>query len=224
MTTCNSRSKSFSNPRGHFGGVSRSGLVALVLVLLAAAGIDTTSASEEMHAFVFTGVSENAFNPLEGRFTAQLSRAAIDKADDAVRVFINGRRVADGRVKVRDRSVFVDYVFDDGVNDVLLEAQSIDGAMLRGDALLWAGGNSLVVDVTDAKLSPLEATLTLRLASDTSVLARAQTTSGSARFENLPAADLVLRTMAPGGIHDESPVRGDSGSLLVTVHPPEKKD
>lgn len=196
MTTCSLRSRSF------FSAV-------LAALIVCAAGAQEA-------ALTLSGVSETAFNPLAGTLTAHLTEGTIATDDDAVRVFVNDVQLDADAVTVRDRSVLVDYKFVDGVNDVLILARGDDGRPLRGDALLWAGEHTLVVDVVNSDLNPVPASVRVALASDTSVRVRHKSDGGAVRFTHLPAAGLVVRARTKDG-EVSAAIRGDAGSLLLTL-------
>lgn len=164
------------------------------------------------------GVVEMRFNAVTGKITARTADAPLAADEPDVRVFINDVQLDEQSIKITRDTIEIDYVLEDGVNDILVTAVDENGRALRGDALIWAGSQTLVVDVVDADQNPLDAAqVTVKLASGTGIQAKSKTASGTARIENLPAVPVLVRVVTREGDSIEVATQGDAGSILVTV-------
>ncbi len=185
--------------------------LALTACLLAA----TSAAADTLR---IEGLHEQRFNPLQTEFSATLEGGRLSENDDDVSVLINGEAMPPALMLVRDRTIRIDATFTDGVNDVLVLARTRDGEALRADALVWAGGHTLVVDVVDAAMEPVgNATVRVSLASNTAISARSRATNGTARFEHLPAQRLLIEARSPDAQRGTVATNGDAGSVLVVL-------
>ncbi len=145
------------------------------------------------------GLSETRFMPAAGSFRCHVRGATLAAEDDAIAVYINDTPLNQRSIHAVDRAVRVDYRLDPGLNEVLVEARSREGRLLRADALVWSGTAELIVSVTDSRDHPVEkARITVALAEQSSVQFRGLTEGGNLYVANLPPEPVLVTAESNG--------------------------
>lgn len=165
-------------------------------------------------------LAELRFNPLMGRFTVAISGARPTSDPEEVKVYVNDRVLPTTAVALSRSAIEVDYSFDSGLNEILVIVPDADGRLLRADGLFWAGDNTLIVDVTDDAMNPLDGVpVTVRLGQAGTVKATAVTEAGTVRFDHLPNATLVVEARHHGYTRVSAAAASGAGPVLLILTP-----
>jgi hypothetical protein len=139
------------------------------------------------------GVSETSFNPQLGTiyFEAIGVTFYTDPAD--VLILVNDQPVPEDSITITPEVIIFDYAFVDDRNELLLLALDNQELSLSAEAVLWAGSNELLVNVSDEGGQPVSgAVVTAKLGDDQDVQVQSTTVNGQVSFQNLPSRTLLL--------------------------------
>lgn len=144
-----------------------------------------------------TGASETSFNPLSSVAQFQITGANLSPDQEDVLFLMNGEPVPQPALNVSGNSISPDLVFQDGPNHLLLYASDESGLLVYYEGTIWAGDETLIVDVTDESSVPADGVaVTARLLDDPGVEETAISVSGQVVFENLPNRTILLSAVS----------------------------
>ncbi|PWU06516.1 MAG: hypothetical protein C5B51_12110 [Terriglobia bacterium] len=158
----------------------------------------------------FTGLSAATFNPAKIHAAAQLQGASFGGASQ-VSVLVNGAALP---VSLSPQTVTFDAALNEGQNSFVFIAADSAGNTLFADLTLWSGARMLRVRVLDETGQPAnDASVTVSLGDDRSVVAAAKTDKGIVTFTNLPDRTVFLQATANGNRYASLAVTGSAGSV-----------
>jgi hypothetical protein len=148
---------------------------------------------ESMAQVSLVGVSETTFNPQVGTLFFKISGTTFSSDPADILVMINNQEVSANTIVLSADTIAVTYTFKEGVNNLLLSANDVDGGGLIKEANLWAGSYSMTVKVVDENLQPVTgAVVTAKLGDNQAVVSEAITINGQVKFDNLPVRTLLF--------------------------------
>jgi hypothetical protein len=144
------------------------------------------------------GVSRDSFNAPSAPLQFILSGTAFYQSLDEVELTINGNRVPSASLAIETHTITATSVLFDGRNEVSLSAIDTLGRPLYFNTTIWAGSNTLHVDLLDENGLPFTGSVNVRasLSDDQSVSAQASTTTGSVEFQNVPGRTMLIQASA----------------------------
>lgn len=170
-------------------------------------------------ALVLEGAAENTLNPAETVFTYVLSSATFDVAASDVKVVVNGVELASSNIAVSSAQISASTRLQEGRNEIRFKAYDSVGRPVFLNKTIWAGSNTLTVNVVDSDGAPIagDVALKLSLSDDPAIGLSANGTGGSASFANVPSRTVIVeartadnRTGVVGGI-------GSDGLMTIRV-------
>jgi hypothetical protein len=165
-----------------------------------------------------SGASPTTFNPLTAEVGFDLSGATFGDGAEEVSVFNNGELVPSPSLTLRPGAVSLGTVLGDGRNELELAAPDSDGLLLYGDAVVWAGSNTLEVTVRREGTPAPGVSVTSSLGDDQQVSATKITDpSGIATFENLPDRTIILEATDSENRHGALATTGVAGAVTLDI-------
>jgi CBS domain-containing protein len=160
----------------------------------------------------------NVSNPLTAEVGFDLSGATFGDGNEEVSVFNNGELVPSPSLTLRPGAVSLGTVLGDGRNELELAAPDSDGLLLYGDAVVWAGSNTLEVTVRREGTPAPGVSVTSSLGDDQQVSATKITDpSGIATFENLPDRTIILEATDSENRHGALATTGVAGAVTLDI-------
>lgn len=164
-------------------------------------------------------VDPTSFLATSTTLTFTANDVLMETSPDSVRVFRNGVALPPTQVQVSSQNVVLNGVLLPGFNHIVVLAEDEEGYSLSGDTRLWAGNNTLVVQVRDTSDILVPAVpVQLKLADDPGVtMTIATTASGIATFSNVPPTTIALTATGPGNTLGVFSTTGNAGSVVVRL-------
>lgn len=144
------------------------------------------------------GASAETFNALTTPLKFSLSGTEFLQDLAEVKLSINGKPVQSSNLTIEPNLITATSVLVDGKNDIVLSAVDIIGRPLYYNTTLWAGAQTIRVDLFNQYGSTLLEPVEVRafLSDDQSVFAQAETMTGSVIFQNIPNRTILIQAAA----------------------------
>ncbi len=170
------------------------------------------------------GVSETSFNPLDAEVRFELQQGSYTTTEQSVVIFNNGHPIPKHDVTVDPDAVVVNGSLEDGMNHLEMFATDEAGELVFAEAEVWAGSNTMVIEVIDPQGLPASgAQVTAELADDKKVGGVLSADGGQAIFANVPDRTIMFSASATGGQFAISAALGSAPGqtlMLTDVNPP----
>jgi len=106
----------------------------------------------------------------------------------------------------------------DGLNKVSVSALDSQGAQVEGEFRIWAGGNSLDVNLVDDKGAAInDGTISLALGDEKSATQTLPAVSGHAIFQNLPSSTVAITAITPDNRSGFLATTGNAGTATLVM-------
>jgi len=110
--------------------------------------------------------------------------------------------------------------YADGKNEVHVYALDSESRQLHGDFEIWAGANTLQVNLVDENHQAVnQAEVTLSLADNPEINQKSSTTNGQVQFTNVPRTTVALSVISSDGRSGFAAATGDQGIVTITLLP-----
>lgn len=171
------------------------------------------------NAITVSGVDPRSLNSTDASVMFALAGSSYS-ADAAISVAtINGEMVPADQVSVSAQQITVTGALVSGLNDLRLATTDAIGRNIYSQVTVWAGQNTLQVNLVDSAGAPfLEPTsVSLRLGDDQSVGVTETSSSGSVSFANVPASTVLASATAEHNVIGLAGDVGSAGQLTVRM-------
>ncbi|GAA2711989.1 hypothetical protein GCM10010429_29150 [Micromonospora olivasterospora] len=170
-------------------------------------------------ALALTDVSPTGFNPASTPVTFSLSGAQFHADPAEMALTVNDHRVPADRIAVEQHRVSAASALTDGRNDLRFAGVDTLGRPLYHTATVWAGANTLRVDVVDEAGAPVTEPVNVRvsLTDDQDISVEHTTSTGQLTVPNVPSRTVLVKATASGNRHGLAGVYAGDGSVRVTL-------
>ncbi len=170
-------------------------------------------------ALQIEGVVPNQFNDVSNPIVFVLRGADFYQDVSEIDLKVNGVTIPSTELIINDRSITAKSVLVDGRNDVELSAVDTFGRPLYHSATIWAGSNTLTIDIVDQNgfkvLDPVD--VLVQLSDDLAVSFQTQTDSGVAEVPNLPFRTVLIEVASTDNRRGYASVIGAEPLSTVTL-------
>ncbi|HEX8207959.1 MAG TPA: CARDB domain-containing protein [Solirubrobacteraceae bacterium] len=175
------------------------------------------------------GASTTGFNALDAQPRFAVSGATLAPSLDFVQVRHNGVPVPAADLVLTPGGVTFTGGLVEGRNELKLLAGDSGFRNLEHEAVIWAGGDTLVIHAQDESSGAVPgAAVTISLGDDQAVEASGVTSgAGNVTFSNVPDRTILVEGSAPGGLSGSAGTTGGAGTaalVLLGFDPPSSVD
>ena len=175
------------------------------------------------------GASVETFNALTTPLKFSLSGTEFLQDLAEVKLFINGNPVPSTNLTIEPNLITATSVLVDGKNDIAFSAVDIIGRPLYFNTTLWAGAQTIRVDIFDQYGSTLLEPVEVRasLSDDQSIFVQAETITGSIIFQNVPNRTILIQAAAGKNLFGFIGITGSQGYVqlrMMGINPPSSID
>jgi hypothetical protein len=196
----------------------------LICAVIAAWGCDKEKPDEgeeniaSAGRLVLDGEPKNRFVAQDAPLRFTVTGATLPAESHNAYALINGKFIPNAAIKVTSNSVTLLAFLEDGRNEVELGLNDSQGLALQARYVLWAGSNSLNVQVVNAAGAPVDgASVTVKLGDDPNVSASAVSMGGRVTFSHLPSRTVVVEGRTTQNALAVLPIMGNVGQAQLRL-------
>ena len=150
------------------------------------------------------------------RFTVQGETFSTDLLNTTV--IVNDASYFNADLTLAGNILSLQAALVDGRNTVSVRALDSQGRQLKGEFVIWAGANTLRINLVDESSQPVsQATVTLALADDKSVTKTVETQSGQGTFSNVPGTTVVITATTADHRSGFAATNGNAGTTTIKL-------
>ncbi|MFT7724420.1 MAG: putative Ig domain-containing protein [Roseateles sp.] len=192
------------------------GSAAFTLTLNIAAKEATEHASEGTLAFD-AAINPKRFVSVGASVTIRATGASLSTTSGAVRIFRNGQQL-EAAVDVTSDAIRAGSILAEGRNDIVVLATDTTGHSLSLAATLWAGSQTLAVNVrTEAGTAPGSTTVVAKLSDDDTVGFEETTSTGRVLLHDVPNRTILLSANATANRFATLTTVGGAGTVTLQL-------
>lgn len=187
-------------------------------------GVSTTSIAnldivpEITGDLTLTGVTELGLNSLQPTLTYTSEGFSFNNLLQIASITVNGE-LLETPLTFAEQSIVFQPLLQDGLNTISFKSYDIDGRPVYKTSEIYAGGNSLTVNLVDelGNFIPQDATINLKLADNLSVSVNIDAQLGTATFVNVPNRTILLEADSLDNKYGVSGGLGTDGSVDIVL-------
>ena len=170
-------------------------------------------------ALSLVGLSETTLNALSTPVSFHLQGTTFLPDLAETHLSINGVEVDSADVVLASNDISANNVLVDGRNDISLATVDNIGRPLFFNVTVWAGGNTLTVNIQDSAGNAITdpAEIVLSLGDDPGVTFQATVSTGILTIENVPSRTVLIQGTASGNRSGVAGAVGNEGSVILVL-------
>lgn len=141
--------------------------------------------------------SENAFNNLHADYTFQAVDTFLSTNEDDFFIMYNGfiTDIDEFDIDISPTEITFHGLWYDWINQLTFFTLDYEGKIIGTNVILWAGEQSLEVNLIDENGQPVNANVTLKLANNLNISATQTSMNGGVTFDYLPSETVIIEAI-----------------------------